>query len=474
VSTLEQTDWSKIPGPSLPPAMQLAAIWTRPAASLLRLRRYGKRAKLALPFQPPIVVLMDPGEIRELLIADPGAVHPGEGSRILEPMLGRNSVILLDEDLHLEQRRLLLPAFHGERMQRLVGLMSALTEAELETWPVGEPVALHGRLQRLTLEIVLRTVFGLDRGARLDQLRDALTDVLAFMESPMSIVPAVHRFERWVPKLRRFRRCMTRSDELLLAQVHERRQALRDGSEAGDDILSTLLLARHEDGSEMSDAELRDELMTALVAGHETTASALAWAFVHLAGEPRIVAKLATELDAGAGDDYLTATVHEILRLRPVVPMLEPRLTKQPVRIGEIEYPAGVELLASAFLVHHNPDIYPDPFAFRPERFIDNPPGTYTWLAFGGGRRRCLGAAFAQQEMKIVLAGVLRRFTLEPCGPRPETTARRSITFSPRQRATIILRSRDAIRYDWRSESPGADRPLPAQASLAGDPGRGS
>jgi cytochrome P450 len=223
----------------------------------------------------------------------------------------------------------------------------------------------------------------------------------------------------------------------------------------------------------MSDAELRDELMTALVAGHETTASALAWAFVHLAGEPRVVAALTAELDAGEGDDYLTATVQEILRLRPVVPMLEPRLTTQPVRIGAVEYPAGVELLASAFLVHHDPEIYPEPFAFRPERFVGNPPGTYSWLPFGGGRRRCIGATFAQLEMKIVLAAALRRFALEPCDDRPETTRRRSITFSPRRGATIILHTRTPNGYHSVNEDRGLVRPLPATASLAGDPARG-
>ena len=219
MSALEQTDWSTIPGPKLPPLLQLTAIWTRPAGSMLRLRRFAPRARLALPFQPPIVVLMDPGEIRELLTADPAAVHPGEGSRILEPMLGRNSVILLDEDLHLEQRRLLLPAFHGERMLRLSGLMAELTDAELATWPVGRPLALHAHLQRLTLEIILRAVFGLERGRRLDDLRAALTDLLAFTESPLSIVPAAHRYVPWLPKLRRYRRCKARSDELILAQV---------------------------------------------------------------------------------------------------------------------------------------------------------------------------------------------------------------------------------------------------------------
>jgi cytochrome P450 len=192
----------------------------------------------------------------------------------------------------------------------------------------------------------------------------------------------------------------------------------------------------------MSADELRDELMTALVAGHETTASQLAWAFEQLAREPAVARRLAEEAQAGEGDEYLTATVHEILRHRPVLPNAEPRLTKKPITIGGHCYPAGVSLLASAYLVHHDPEIYPDPHAFRPERFVGTAPGTYTWIPFGGGRRRCLGASFALQEMKIVLRAVLARYELAPAPGRAEQTARRSITFSPSGGATVVLSSR--------------------------------
>jgi cytochrome P450 len=464
------------PGPHLPALVQLAWIWLRPTAALLRLRRYGSRATIGLPFQMPLVVLSDPADIREVLTADPEVLHPGEGSFVLEPLLGRHSVILLDEEAHLEQRRLLLPAFHGERLQALTGQIEELTEAEIAQWPTGTPVALHGRLQRLTLEIILRSVFGLERGARLDALRESVGELLQFTESPLSIVPAVHRVGRWVPILRRFNRVKARADQLIFDEVRERRAAIDAGAEPGIDILSTLLTARHEDGSEMSAQELRDELMTALVAGHETTASALGWALVHLAGEPRIQARLAEEIDAGTDDAYLNATVYEILRLRPVVPILEPRLVKRPVSIGGVEYRPGVALLASAFLVHHDPDVYPDPFAFRPERFVGVTPGTYTWLPFGGGRRRCVGATFAQIEMRIVLTALLRRFTIHTTRTRPETTARRSITFSPRGRATVILRARDAIGYQsphGHAGSRQAVRFLSAEAPTAGDPAGG-
>ena len=428
------------PGPRLPAAVQLLAAWARPAASIERLRRrYGSRFTVQLPFQPPFVALGDPRDIEELFKASPEAIHPGEGARVLEPMLGRNSVILLDEGAHLEQRKLMLPAFHGERMQRLTGLMSEIAEGELETWPRNQPIALHPRLQRLTLEIILRTVFGLEQGAQLDRLRECLTQVLSFSESPLSVLPALRPLTRWLPTLRRFDSLIAQADEMIARLIDERRATTGAGR---DDVLEMLLGARHEDGSPMSDQEIRDELMTALTAGHETTASQLAWAFALLAREPAPLARLTAELEAGDTDEYLTATIHEILRLRPVLPNAEPRLTKQPVTIGGIDYPPGVALLASASLVHHDPDIYPDPWAFRPERFLGAQPGTYTWIPFGGGRRRCLGASFAMVEMKIVLRAVLSRCDLLPDRPDHEPTGRRSITFSPKRGATVILHDR--------------------------------
>jgi cytochrome P450 len=433
------------PGSRLPAAIQFLAIWTRPGGAVMRQRRrYGTRFTSRLPFQLPFVVLSDPDEIKQLFLASPEAVHPGEGAWILQPVVGSYSLILLDEALHLEHRRLLLPAFHGERMQRLAGLMAELAAEELETWPLQTPVELHPRLQRLTLEIILRAVFGLEHGARLDSLRAALREVLSFAESPASLLlPSLQRRVPWLPTLRRLGRALATTDALIAAQVAARRIQLEDGIDVdAPDVLTMLLQARHEDGTSMTDRELRDELMTALVAGHETTASQLSFAFVHLARAPEVLARLRTELDADAGDAYLTATVNEILRLRPVLPNAEPRLAKVPVTIGGWEYPAGTSLVASAYLVHHDPDIYPDPFAFRPERFLNVTPGTYTWIPFGGGRRRCLGAAFAVQEMKLVLAEAVRRFEITAVEARIERSRRRSVTVSPDRRATVNLKLR--------------------------------
>jgi hypothetical protein len=428
------------PGPRASKWLQLLGTWTRPTATLEGLRRYGPRVTVRLPFQPPFVMLSDPADIKELFAAPPEVLHPGEGAWVLEPIIGRNSVILLDEGAHLAQRRLLLPAFHGERMQRLVGVMTELTERELDGWPVGEPLALHPRLQSLTLEIILQAVFGLERGPRLDALRDGLCEVLSFSESPLSVLPTMQRALRWTPTMRRFRAAIASTDELIFTLIEERRSTA-GGTDQGDDVLAMLLTARHEDDSPMSRQELRDELMTALVAGHETTASQLAWALERLAREPAAVARLVDELDRDE-NAYLDATITEILRLRPVLPNAEPRLVKRAVRIGGFDYPPGIVLLASAYLVHHDPAIYPEPYAFRPERFLGVAPGSFEWLPFGGGRRRCLGASFALQEMKIVLRAMLGRFALSAAGPAAETTRRRGITFSPRGGASVVLTER--------------------------------
>jgi cytochrome P450 len=427
------------PGPRTPTALQSIGWWSRPTAYMERCRaRYGKRFTIRLLGQSPFVILSDPDEIKQVFTAPPDVLHPGEGARILEPVIGANSVILLDEDPHMRQRKLLLPAFHGEKMQRLSGLMGELAEREVASWPTGEPIPLHGRLQRLTLEVILRAVFGLQRGAQLDELRDLMTEVLAFGESPLSLLPPAQRLLAGRGPVGRMERVGARADALIYALIEERRQDRGDG----EDVLSMLLGARDEDGEPMSPAELRDELVTALVAGHETTASQLAWALERIAREPGVQRRLQEELDDGSDDAYLTATINEILRRRPVVPNAEPRLVKQPVQIGDIEYQPGVVLFASAYLVHHDAAIYPDPYAFRPERFLDQTPGTYTWIPFGGGRRRCLGASFALLEMKIVLRTALARYELRSTGGPPEITRRRGITFSPSGGSRVILDER--------------------------------
>ena len=448
------------PGPRAPSALQTIGWWTRPISFLERNRaRFGKRFTIRLLGGPPFVMLSDPADVKQVYTAPPDVLHPGEGARILAPVVGDNSVILLDEDAHLEQRKLMLPAFHGEKMQALSGLMREVSEREAESWPRGVPVPLHPRLQGLTLEIILRAVFGLDPGPRLDGLRERLTRILEMGSTPMMMLPFLQRSLGGHGPWARFARLREESDALIYELIEERRRedevgpsgqrghATLGGGAASsiserNDVLSMLLGARHEDGSPMSDLELRDELMTLLVAGHETTASELAWAFERLARSPAVLARLTAEIDSGETDDYLTATVYETLRRRPVLPNTAPRLVKQPVTIGGWDYPPGVCVVANAYLVHHDPGIYPDPYAFRPERFLDETPGTYTWIPFGGGRRRCLGASFAQLEMKIVLRAILSRCELRPGIDGPEVSRRRAITVSPNRRALTVLGDR--------------------------------
>jgi cytochrome P450 len=431
------------PGPRMPATLQTIGWWSRPTAFQERCRaRYGRRFTIRLLGQSPFVVLSDPEEIKVLFQAPPDVLHPGEGAHILEPIVGPNSVILLDEEPHLEQRKLMLPAFHGEKMQSLAGLMRELAEREIESWPLDEPVSLSPHLQHLTLEIILRAVFGLERGAQLDSLRELLARILAFGDSPLSLNLPLQRLLAGRGPMAIVERSRAAADELIYGLIEERRRA----GNGGEDVLAMLLAARHGDGSPMSAEELRDELMTALVAGHETTASQLGWAVDRIAREPAVQQRLHAELDDGDDAAYLSATIHEILRHRPVLPNAEPRLVKQPFELGGITYQPGVVLFASAYLLHHDPEIYPEPYAFRPERFLGRQPGTYTWIPFGGGRRRCLGASFALQEMKLVLRALLQRCTLEPTDAPASKTSRRGIAVRPPSDTTIVLRERSGAR----------------------------
>ena len=384
------------PGPRYPSLIHALGFWTRPLAWLEHNRaRYGKRFTTRFPLSPYFVIISEPDELKQVFTAPPDVLHPGEGARILEPIVGRNSVLLLDEDAHMSQRKLMLPAFHGQKMQALDGLMTEVAEREVASWPQDEPIALHPRMQRLTLEIILRAAFGMDPGPRLDALRDALAQMLEFGDQPISLIPLptegpVADVLSRVPAISSFQRLQAAADGLIFEQIAERRE--QDAADR-DDVLAMLLAARHEDGSPMSDQELRDELMTLLVAGHETTASSLAWAFSVLPRNPEVLRTLAAEVRSGDGDAYVTATVHETLRARPVLPNAQPRFTVKPITVGGFDYPEGICLVPNAYLVHHDPDVYEDPYSFRPERFLEEGPGTYTWIPFGAGAAAAWGPA---------------------------------------------------------------------------------
>jgi cytochrome P450 len=415
----------------------MAGIWTRPLAFLERCRaRYGRRFTIRLPFTPPFVMLTDPDEIRQVFTAPADVLHPGSGARVLEPVVGGNSVILLDGDAHMEQRRLMLPAFHGRRIEKLAALVEEVTDQVTTRWPDDSPLQLHEQFQRLTLEIILRAVFGLEPGPRMEALRERLGAMLQFGERPISLVPPragslAARVGQRVGPFAQFVRTQREADALIQELIGERK------AEAGerDDVLAMLLAAQREDGSGLRPEELRDELMTLLVAGHETTASTLAWCFDHLSRAPRVVDRLRED----EGEAYLTATIQEALRHRPVLPNVAPRLVVKPIEVGTITYPEGVCLVPNAYLVHHDPAIYPDPYAFRPDRFLDESPGTYTWIPFGGGRRRCLGASFAMLEMRIVVQALVQRRDLQPVAPGFEAPRRRNITIRPSNGCLVAL-----------------------------------
>jgi cytochrome P450 len=344
---------------------------------------------------------------------------------------------------HLRQRRLMLPPFHGERMARYGDLMAEITEEELDRWPLDTQFALQARMQAITLDVILRVVFGLDdpvhRGEvrrRIVRLLDTVSNPLAELALglPRKVGPVNIRFQ--------FERVLAKADEALLEQIARRRAdpSLSDR----DDVLSMLLQARDEDGGGMTDAELRDQLMTLLLAGHETTATALAWAFEHLHRHPDALERLIAECrDDAAEGSYLEAVVRETLRLRPPVPLTD-RTLAAPLELNGYLLREGTVVSACIYLLHRRADLYPEPDEFRPERFLDEAPETYSWIPFGGGVRRCLGASFAMFEMKVVLRTVLRRARLRAATPQPERTRRRSIVLAPARGTRAVLVERAA------------------------------
>jgi cytochrome P450 len=415
------------------------AIWTRQAQWMLVQcrRRLGPMFTLRIAYEGTWVVISDPELVKQVFTGDPKVFHAGEGNDILRPLLGDNSLLVLDDAPHMSQRKLLLPPFHGRRMEGYEQTMREIAAREIESWPTGVPYRLRPRMQAMTLEIILETVFGVHGGERLAELREALRSFLDMLTNPRFLVPILAVGPDRLRSFPAFRRRVDRVAALIVGEIHERRAA-PDLAER-DDILSLLVEARHEDGSPMRDAEIHDELLTLLVAGHETTATALSWAVERLIRHPDKLERLRAEVAAGE-DAYLTATIQETLRLRPVIVGVLRRLT-EPIELGGYELPAGVTVMPSIHLVHRDPTIYPEPDAFRPERFLETPPGTYTWIPFGGGVRRCLGAAFAQQEMAIVLEELVARRAIRPSDPASERPFRRAITETPRHNAEVVLSS---------------------------------
>jgi cytochrome P450 len=431
--------------PSLPPGSRLPAvaqalIYSRDPLGYFEplRRRYGDVFSLNFPYFGNLVYVADPDLVKRVFTGDPSVFHAGEANAtVLEPAVGPNSVLTLDGDEHLRQRRLLLPPFHGRSVTRYGELIREMTERDIETWPRDRPFSLRPHTQRITLAVILRAVFGLTEGERLERA-SALVDEFAKRSHLVTAMPGLRRhlgrFSPWT----RFVRAREALDELIYDEVAARRRA-PDAAER-EDVLSLLLRARHEDGSPMSDRELRDELVTVIGAGHETTATALAWAIERLLRTPRALERLRASIEAGE-DEYLDATVKETLRARPVIVDVARKLTA-PAEIGGYVVPAGTIVLPAIAALHYREDLYPAPHEFRPERFLDGKTEQYGWIPFGGGVRRCVGAAFAQYEMRIVLRTILERTELSAPDPRPERVRPRNITLAPGKGCRVRLERR--------------------------------
>ena len=428
------------PGPTWHPLVQTLRWSFRPIAFMEACRkRYGDAFSVKfVGFKTPMVMISDPAAVKALYTERANTLPPGRNI-VLEPIVGPRSLLLLQGSDHLGRRKLMLPPFHGERMRSFQPVLEDIVRTEVDSWPLGEEFPIHTRMQGVTLDLILRVVFGVAEGPRLDRLRSMLTNVLAETASPFAqlIGLASRRYGGNGPWAK-FEAQLRAVDELLFAEITERRVA--GGLEERDDILSALMLARFEDGEAMSDQELRDQLMTLLLAGHETTATALAWTFDLLLRHPRQLRRLEESLVAGE-DDYLRATITESLRLRPVVPIAGRRLAGE-LTVDGVTLPPGTDVTPAIWLTHTRADIYPEPFAFRPERFLEEGPDTYAWIPFGGGIRRCLGAAFAEFEMRIVLREVVTRCDLRKPDPAAERVGRRNITFSPRKGTPVLLAAR--------------------------------
>jgi cytochrome P450 len=434
------------PSLSEPPLVQTLRWFARPIAFMESARRrYGDAFGVTfLGFERPMVMLSDPQAIRALYTEQAHGLPPGRTISLL-PVLGASSVLLLEGREHLARRRLMLPPFHGERMRSYETIMRDAVQRELASWREGEEFAIHPRMQAITLEVILRAVFGVTDPERRAQLVERLPLLLGETASVglQLRVLFARRLGRGDP-LSALNELLGGIDELLFAEIAERRGAGGE-SEQREDILALLMAARFEDGTAMDDRELRDQLLTLLLAGHETTATALAWTFDLLLANPATLARLSAELDAGDDDAYLRAVIAESLRLRPVVPLAGRRLATELEADG-LRLPAGTDVTPAIWLTHTRPDLYPEPYAFRPERFLENAPPTYGWIPFGGGVRRCLGASFAEFEMRVVLETVLRERALEAVNARPERITRRNVTFSPRNGTRVRVRARSALR----------------------------
>ena len=389
------------------------------------------------------VITSHPDHVRSLFTAKPELAPSLTGESPLRPIVGPNSVLTAVGPRHMRQRKLLLPAFHGEAIERYVQMISDVAEREIDRWPVGRPMSLAPRMQAITLDVIMAGIFGIegtpDRGSTEGRLRAATKALLAASTWPMAQLAELMNIGSEEP------RGLTRTglsilDRATYAVISERR-SVQDLDERGD-ILSLLLRARTEEGEALTDRELRDELLTLVLAGHETTANSLAWTWERLVRTPAAYERLREAVRTGEdAEAVVEATIVEGMRSRPVIPMIGRRVTV-PWRLGEYAVEADTPVTMSILLIHHREDIYPRPFDFLPERWLGRKPGTYEWIPFGGGIRRCLGAALAMAEQRVVLSAMTRRLDIEAADPEPEHAVHRNVTMIPAHGARVVVRER--------------------------------
>jgi cytochrome P450 len=390
-----------------------------------------------------VVITDHPDHVRSLFTAKPDLVPSLTAESPLRPIVGPNSVLTANGPSHLRQRRLLLPPFHGEAIERYSQMIRDVTEREIERWPIGQPFALAPKMQAITLEVIMSGIFGIEgrpaRGTAEHRLRVTVKQLASASSSPLAMIGELANLGRSEP-VGLTRRAVNLLDRATYPVIEARRNAL-DLEERGD-ILSLLLRAKSEDGEQLTDHELRDELLTLVLAGFETTANSLAWTWERLVRTPAAYERLREAVRSQAeAEEHIEATIIEGMRSRPVIPIIGRRVAV-PWRLGEYVVPAQQAVSMSILLLHHRPDVYPDPFSFRPERWLGQTPGTYEWLPFGGGTRRCLGASLAMAEQRVVLEAMTRRLDLQADRPEPEHAQHRNVTMIPARGARVLATER--------------------------------
>ncbi len=424
------------PGPRMPRALQAVGWTQRPLPWLERCQRlYGNTFTLRILHWGDWVLLCDPDDVKKVFTAG-SAVGVDTANPLLGPLLGPRSVMLLEEPEHMTRRKLMLPSFHGKAVQADSEMMAEMARAEVARWPVGEPFALWPRMQDITLDVVMRAVFGpASTAPRLQPLRDRLRELTTWMNEPGNLAMLAAFGPGWVTRSRGYREAMGAVEDAVMDEV--RRRKAEDGGEMG--VVSMLVQARYEDGSPLSDQDLRDELVTLLSDG--PTSSTLAWTFERLLRNPDKLELLRDDIVAGDGT-YLDAVVKETLRLRPPVPVVVRNLL-EPMRLGGHDLPAGTTVAPCIHLIHRDERNYPEAHRFAPERFVGVQPGTYTWIPFGGGVRRCLAASYAEMEMKRVLRIVLETTDLRTVETGGERARKSAISFAPDQKGLVIAEPRE-------------------------------